>query len=141
MIFPTILQLVVLGVFSNALSFTTLRLQRSSTYGRSKLLCKSTSDSALDTVSVLGSSGVELLRDYLNSDGAAAFVKKLVLKDIKIAAESEKLNFWSGESFTVKSCVCTGVIEQGLTFTATCDVKGKTALRDALVPFPSPVKG
>lgn len=84
---------------------------------------------------------MELLRDYLNSDGAAAFVKKLVLMDSKIAAESEKLNFWSGESFMVKSCVCTGVIEQGLTFTATCDVKGKTALRNALVPFPSPVKG
>lgn len=90
---------------------------------------------------VAGSAGVELAIEYLNSVEAKAFVKKLVLTDKKIADESEKLNFWSGQSFTVTDCECTGIIAKGLTFTANCDVKGKPAKRDVLVPFLTPVTG
>lgn len=112
-----------------------------SPHGSRGLYLSSLSEDTTNTVVAAGSNGVELLKDYLNSPDAAYFVKKLVLLDPKVAQESEKLNFWSGESFTVKSCVCTGIIEQGLSFVATCDVKGKESQRNALVPFPSPVQG
>ena len=121
----------------------TVHLQRTvrPSNGLKELYSSIVSESTTNTGIAVGSNGVELLKDYLNSPDAAIFVKKLVLLDPKVAQESEKLNFWSGESFTVKSCVCTGIIEQGLTFVATCDVKGKESKRNALVPFPSPVQG
>jgi hypothetical protein len=90
---------------------------------------------------VAGSNGVQIAIAHLNSAEAAAFVKKIVLLDAKLSAEADKLNFWTGESFTVKDCVCTGIIEKGLSFVVSCNIKGKPATRDVLVPFLSPVTG
>ena len=117
------------------------RLHTLTSHANTQKLSSSISETSNDVLKATGSSGVEILKDYLNSKDASLFVKKLVLLDKKIAIEAEKLNFWTGESFTIKSCICTGVIEQGLTFVATCDVKGKTEQRSALVLFPSPVQG
>ena len=109
-------------------------------YRKSSVLYTSTiSEGTMN--SVKGSSGVELAKEYLNSVDAILFVRKLVLLDKKMSVESEKLNFWSGESFVVKDCSCTGIVENGLIFIANCDVKGKAAKRDVLVPFSSPVTG
>jgi hypothetical protein len=136
----------LLAVSCSVVAYTnprTVHFQRTvrSFHGSKGLYSSSLSESTTNTIAAAGSNGVELLKDYLNSPDAAFFVKKLVLLDPKVAQESEKLNFWSGESFTVKSCECTGIIAQGLSFVATCDVKGKESLRNALVPFPTPVQG
>ena len=130
---------------SNSVSYSSFqpfqRLRAVTSCANTQKLSSSVSETNTNVLKATGSSGVELLKEYLNSKDATLFVKKLVLLDKKIATEAEKLNFWSGESFTIKSCVCTGVIEQGLNFEATCDVKGKTEQRSALVLFPSPVQG
>jgi hypothetical protein len=136
----------LLAVSCSVVAYTnpkTVHLQHTvrSSHGSKGLYSSGLSESTTNTIAAAGSSGVELLKDYLNSPDAAYFVKKLVLLDPKVAQESEKLNFWSGESFIVKSCECTGIIAQGLSFVATCDVKGKESLRNALVPFPTPVQG
>ena len=125
---------------SNSNAFSCCSLQQFQRLNTQKLF-SSISETVNDVLKATGSGGVELLKEYLNSKDATLFVKKLVLLDKKIATEAEKLNFWSGESFSIKSCVCTGVVEQGLTFVATCDVKGKIEQRNALVLFPSPVQG
>ena len=83
---------------------------------------------------------VESLIDYLSSDLAIPFVRKIVLRDEKLRKEYEGANFWSGGSFVVNKCKCTGVIEQGLVFEVECDIRGKIQQRDVLAPFPSPVK-
>ena len=119
---------------------TVQTLDAMKSYRKSSVLYTSTiSEGTMN--SVKGSSGVELAKEYLNSVDASLFVRKLVLLDKKMSVESEKLNFWSGESFVVKDCSCTGIVENGLIFIANCDVKGKAAKRDVLVPFSSPVTG
>lgn len=136
--------LFVIAFPSNSVSYSSFQpfqRLRTPSYASTQKLDSSVSETANDILKAAGSSGVELLKDYLNSEDAALFAKKLVLLDKKIATEAEKLNFWTGESFSIKSCVCTGVVAQGLTFQATCDVKGRTEQRSALVLFPSPVQG
>jgi hypothetical protein len=70
-----------------------------------------------------GSAGVELLKSYLNSNSANALVKKLVLADKKLLDEYERINFWTGGNFVINDSKCTGIIEEGLVFSADCTVK------------------
>ena len=140
--------LVALAVITNAIGFTPHTYVRQMMQGvrgsksmRNYHFLQSSVISENAEKNVAGSAGVEFAIEYLNSVDAKAFVKKLVLTDKKMADESEKLNFWSGQSFTVTDCVCTGIVPEGLTFTANCDVKGKPSKRDVLVPFLTPVTG
>ena len=140
--------LVALAVITNAIGFTPHTYVGQMMKGvcgskslRNQYFLQSSAISEMVVKNVAGSAGVEFAIEYLNSVDAKAFVKKLVLTDKKMADESEKLNFWSGQSFTVTDCVCTGIVAEGLTFTANCDVKGKPSKRDVLVPFLTPVTG
>ena len=111
-------------------SLTSSVFQRSMTLGDS---------SAVVDRETIGSVGVEILKDFLNSKVSEEFVKKLVLRDEKLLKEYEKANFWSGQSFIIKGSTCQGIKAEGLEFEVACEIRGKSEIRKVIAPYSKPV--
>lgn len=88
------------------------------------------------TSSNQGSTGVEVLIKYLNSEKAAMLMNKLALSNQTLSNEAEKLNFWTGGNFIIQKTICTGIISEGFRLQVDCLIKNKKQIREVIANFP-----